>query len=977
MIETRSQLTLDNNFGFLDSLVKADQVFNPTLISNSSGQTMLKAILDELKRSHNFVFSVAFVAPGAIALLKQALLDYRGTGTIITSTYLGFNSPAAFRELMNLDGIDVLIHPDSSAGFHAKGYIFEQEASTTAIVGSSNLTPSALLKNHEWNLRFSALPDGDIVHQLKSAVQAHVDVSVALTRSWIDEYALTWIPQHSRAVYRDVAPERSGDVPLRGIVFPNSMQIEALAEIQALRDAGEHRAVVISATGTGKTILSALDVRAYAPKRMLFVVHREQILDRAIDEFKRVLEAPESDFGKFVGSNKELDRRYVFASIQSLSRPENLRAIRPDAFDYVLIDEVHRAGATSYRSLIDYLEPDFLLGMTATPERTDDFNVFELFDFNVPYEIRLQKALEADMLAPFHYYGVTDYVKADGEVIDQVADLTRLVATERVDHLVSTIERYGHVGVPVRGLIFCSKIAEAAELSSILNQRTVHGERLRTRALSGANSVDERESAVQMLERGDLDYIATVDIFNEGIDIPSVNQVVMLRQTLSSIVFTQQLGRGLRKAAGKDHLVVIDFIGNYDNNYLIPIALFGDSTLNKDSIRKKIIDAQEAGAIAGLSSVNFDAISREKIFASLATTTLDSMSNLKKSFVELRNRLGRSPLLIDYARFDTVDPTVIATKQKNYWRFLNSVKALDVRASEFEDAVLTFLSGELLNGKRPHELLLLNLLLSTSETATVESYGDLLEANGLAHDRGTLDSVLGVLSLTFFTEAEAAKYGTAPLVSLEDGSYKLNMRFAAAWAENKLFRDHARDAIETGLFVARHQYKWTGQLEVGQRYSRKDVCRLLNWKSNQQSTIYGYKVDYFSNSCPIFVTYHKGSEVSESTRYEDAFLNPSTLTWYTRSRRTLLSGEVKAIVENRLPLHVFAKKDDAEGTDFYYLGKAQSQDARQTKMPGENGDGFDAVSMTLDLASPIESSLYEYFATSATPAATANAAPIA
>jgi hypothetical protein len=465
-----------------------------------------------------------------------------------------------------------------------------------------------------------------------------------------------------------------------------------------------------------------------------------------------------------------------------------------------------------------------------------------------------------------------------------------------------------------------------------------------------------------MLERGDLDYIATVDIFNEGIDIPSVNQVVMLRQTLSSIVFTQQLGRGLRKAAGKDHLVVIDFIGNYNNNYLIPIALFGDSTLNKDAIRKKIIDAQEAGAIAGLSSVNFDSISRERIFASLASTTLDSMANLKKAFLELRNRLGRAPLLLDFARFDLVDPTVIATKQKNYWGFLGKVGATEARAGVYEDAVLAFLSGELLNGKRPHELLLLTHLLANPDGVESEGFAEFLADSELAADPATLASVLAVLSLEFFTEAEAAKYGGSAIVTLRDGVYRLSDAFAAARSAEPTFHEHVRDVLETGLYLARHRHQWSGQLEVGQRYSRKDVCRLLNWKSNQQSTMYGYKVDVFSNTCPIFVTYHKGADVSESTQYEDEFLNPSTLTWFTRSKRTLASDEVKAIVENRLPLHVFAKKDDAEGTDFYYLGRAKSQDARQTKMASGSGSRLDVVSMTLGLESPIESSLYEYFA---------------
>ncbi|WP_426112435.1 DUF3427 domain-containing protein [Massilia sp. PWRC2] len=956
------QLTQDNTFGFLDSQVKANQVFHPMLVSNCDGNTMLRAIRDELKRSNHFIFSVAFITPSAIAMLKQAILDYRGSGKIITSTYLGFNSPAAFRELLNLENICVYVHPDSAAGFHAKGYIFEQESSTTAIVGSSNLTERALLLNHEWNLRFSALPDGDIVQQLNRAAMAHIDASVALTSEWIDKYELTWSAQVRQSSSESVRGEESPQSVSTEVIFPNAMQIEALAEIAALRESGETRGVVISATGTGKTILSALDVRAYAPKRMLFIVHREQILDRAIFEFKRVLGANDSDFGKFVGGKQEIERRYVFASIQSLSRPGVLEALAPDSFEYILIDEVHRAGAASYRKVIEHFKPAFLLGMTATPERSDDFNVFELFGFNVPYEIRLQKALEADMLAPFHYYGVTDFEMENGEVIDQLTDLRRLVAAERVDHLIRTIEKYGHAGVPVRGLIFCSKNAEAASLSDRLNLREIHGKPLRTLALSGSNSVDEREMAVQMLERGELDYIATVDIFNEGIDIPSLNQVVMLRQTLSSIVFTQQLGRGLRKAKGKDHLVVIDFIGNYDNNYLIPIALFGDSSLSKDSIRKKIIDAQEAGAIAGLSSINFDAISKERIYASLATVTLDSMTNLKKSFVELQNRLGRAPLLLDFARFDLVDPNVIATKQKNYWRFLNKVGASNVLAGAYEDAVLMLLSEELLNGKRPHEMLLLEELLSNAGELPIEGFRALLEKNGLTADATTLSSVLAVLSLEFFTDAEATKYGSAPIVTVHDGSYNLSKQLLAAWKEDVTFKGHVRDVLETGLYLARHRHNWGSELQVGQRYSRKDVCRLLNWKSNQQSTIYGYKVDFLSNSCPIFITYHKGSDVSESTKYEDEFLNPSTVIWFTRSRRTLESGEVKAIVENQLPLYVFAKKDDAEGTDFYYLGKATSQDAHQTKMAGDSGTELDVVSMTLRLAIPIETSLYEYFA---------------
>ncbi len=192
-------------------------------------------------------------------------------------------------------------------------------------------------------------------------------------------------------------------------IVPNKMQKAALLQIQAVRDAGKDKGLVISATGTGKTYLSAFDVRSFAPKRMLFIVHREQILNKAKEDFQRILGGIDEDFGLYVGASKQLDKKYLFASIQTLSKQENLNQFDPTDFDYILIDEVHKAGAASYLRVIDYFKPKFLMGMTATPERTDDFNIYELFDYNIAYEIRLQEALEEDMLCPFHYFGVTDF----------------------------------------------------------------------------------------------------------------------------------------------------------------------------------------------------------------------------------------------------------------------------------------------------------------------------------------------------------------------------------------------------------------------------------------------------------------------------------------------------------------------------------------------------------------------------------------
>ncbi|MGO3233641.1 MAG: DUF3427 domain-containing protein [Microbacterium sp.] len=954
MDRTLEQLRLDNSFGFFDNSLQSDQVFHPMLIANDGANTMLRAIRNELRRSLSFTFSTAFVTTSAIAMLKQALLDFPGKGRVITSTYLGFNSPAAFRELLNIPGVDVFVYAGTRGGFHAKGYLFEQANSTTAIVGSSNLTESALLTNHEWNLRFSALPDGDIVDQLRRAVDGQLAASTPLTQEWIDMYAATYVPPAPRSPALRINGSDASLLPPGGIITPNAMQNEALSEIQKLRDSGERRAVIVSATGTGKTILSALDVRSFKPRRMLFVVHREQILDRAIEEFSRVLGAQDDEFGKFVGSRRDLDRKYVFGTIQSLSIAENLSEVPPGHFDYVLIDEVHRAGAGSYRKLIDHLKPHFLLGMTATPERTDGFNVFELFDFNVPYEIRLQQALEEDMLSPFHYYGVTDFIR-DDEVIDEASQLSTLVAPERVDHIIAAIEKYGHVGSPARGLIFCSRKDEARDLVALLNDRRIHGRTVRTTALTGQDSIEVRESVVRQLEAGELDYIVTVDVFNEGIDIPSVNQVVMLRQTKSSIIFTQQLGRGLRKAAGKDHLIVIDFIGNYANNYLIPIALFGDNSLNKDSIRKKIMDSQEAGAISGLSSVNFDEISRERIFRSLRAAKLNSLKGLKLEVSNLANRLGRAPDLLDFARYDTADPVVVATTSRNYWELLHKLNREDNAPTPEESAALTYFSREILNGKRPHELLILRELMSARATVSQESLVELLRSQRCATNPATLRSAKRVLTQEFYQPAKRAPFG-GPLVRATSAGIDLTPH-ALDLLRNPRFAHHLADLVETGLYISRHKYSWSSSLRIGSTYSRKDACRLLNWERNEEGVINGYKMDSSTGTCPIFVTYEKHEDVSEATDYGDEFLNEGIMHWYSRSNRTLRSAELAPIISNDVDLHLFVKKEDGEGSDHYYVGPVSAYEPRQAVMPRNSAN---VVTMSLALESPLEKSLYDY-----------------
>lgn len=393
-----------------------------------------------------------------------------------------------------------------------------------------------------------------------------------------------------------------------------------------------------------------------------------------------------------------------------------------------MIDEAHRAAAASHRKAIDYFQPKFLLGMTATPERLDGYNIFEIFDYNVAYEIRLNQALEAEMLSPFHYYGVTDVTFEDGTTTSDESDLARLTSQLRVDHVLRALATYAQAGVAPRGLIFVSRKEEARLLSQSLNDRRLRGKALRTIALTGEDSVLRREDVVRQLECGELDYIVTVDVFNEGVDIPSVNQVLMLRQTASPTIFVQQLGRGLRKAADKDYLVVIDFIGNYANNYMIPIALFGDSSLNKESLRRNLIAAEERGVVAGISSVQFDRISHQRVLRAVTDVKLDSMRLLKAALEDMRNRLGRTPDLWDFLRFDSTDPIVLATTRENYPVLLEKALKCQITLTPTQHRFLSLLSNEVLTAKRSHDAALVRILLDKGPLRLVEVEQSLTEA---------------------------------------------------------------------------------------------------------------------------------------------------------------------------------------------------------------------------------------------------------
>lgn len=943
-------------FGFINNIDYKNATYSPKILMNDPehGQHVLTDIQNELNKCLSFSINVAFVTEAGIGMLKTQFSDFAdrgGQGRLLISPYLGFNQPKALKELLKLRHIEVRMAKED-LNSHAKVYIFNHGLEQVVIVGSSNLTHNALKLNYEWNIKLSSTDNGDFIHKTKENFDQVWQQAVPLTEDLIEAY--------QKAIYRPLTlsskPVEEVVSPYHTEVRPNQMQLGALAGIEKMRQEGAQRALIISATGTGKTYLSAFDVKKYQPQRFLFIVHREQILRKALKDYQRVIGFADQEACIYQSGKALGQERYVFATIQSLSKRENLYQFSADYFDYILIDEVHKAGAETYQRVMDYFQPVFMLGMTATPERTDDKNIYELFDYNIAYEIRLQEALSEDMLCPFLYFGVSELFY-QGELIDDKTQFSNLITDQRVQHIIEKIEYYGHSGDQLKGLIFCSKKEEARELSHLFNQRSY-----RTVALTGEDSQNVREHYVQQLEAGTLEYIFTVDIFNEGIDIPSVNQVVMLRNTQSSIVFIQQLGRGLRKHASKEFVTIIDFIGNYQNNYLIPIALFGDQSMNKDNYRRELVNRNQ---LTGLTTINFEEIAQQQIFDSIRNTNLSSMKVLREAYQELQNKLGRIPLLKDFIQSQSIDPIVFFERNlKHYGDFLVKMKVETYRnIPQAGHAALNFLSNELLDGKRPHELLLLKYLLAADMgQILLQDYLSKLKEANIYCDQKILRSVLRILDLSFYTEQSLKKYGQG-LIEWNNDQVSLADYFVDL-LRNQAFATLVDDVIETGLirnqkYPASHTPQ---QIQIGEKYSRKDFCRLMAWESDESSTIYGYKNKY--GTCPIFVTYHKSDEISESTQYGDRFINEQVFHWYTRSNRTFASKEVADIIHlgsDKLVIDLFVKKEDGEGKDFYYLGRVRpmSGTAKETFMDPDTKK-TPVVTMDLKLDQPIPYNLMQY-----------------
>ena len=985
---------------YINESVVSDSIYRPQFVSNDpkQGKKVFSSIEGELLLCDKFQISVAFITMSGITPLLQTLkeLERRNVpGEILTTNYLDFSEPRALEKLNELSNITLKMYDVDAAGegFHTKGYIFKKEEVYRIIIGSSNITSSALTSNREWNTKLVSTDQGEIAKQIVSEFKSLWNSNYSLTfDEFIDAYKSRYeIIKHQREIAKAEEVTSIEKYKLQ----PNSMQVDFISNLRRIIESGEQRALLISATGTGKTYASAFAMRELGFKRILFLVHRGQLARQTKKSFERVFSKSVSmgivGGGNSVDENKDKD--FVFAMVQTLSRDEHLKKFDPHAFSCIVLDEAHHSPAGSYQKIMDYFKPDFWLGMTATPDKRDDNNegrnVYELFNYQIACEIRLQQAMEEKLLCPFHYFGITDLSMIGDEQNDNKKlserDFQILTSDERVKHITEQTSYYGYSGNRVKGLVFCSRIAESDELSkkfnTMINPET--GKYYRTISLNGDASEEERQNAFERLavEEDDervlsgkiepIDYIFSVEILNEGVDIVEVNQVVMLRPTQSPIVFIQQLGRGLRKAEGKEYVVVLDFIGNYNNNFMIPIALSGDRTYNKDNIRRYIMEGGRV--IPGASTVHFDEISRKRIFSSVDNANFSDIRLIKENYTNLKNKLGRIPKLKDFDDYGEMDVLRIFDNNSlgSYYKFLVKYeKEYKIRLSQDEEKAIEFISKKIANGKRIQELQLLKRMITyssgVSQMGLFAGLAQDLTNYGKGISKNQIKNIINIMTNEFPAGSSKKTYEKCVFIERDESDYKPSNTFYEMM-KNREFCDILSELIEFGISRYKRDYSEAYEqtdLVLYQKYTYEDVCRLLNWENNEVPlNIGGYKYDKSTKTFPVFINYDKADDISDTTKYEDHFTNNQTLIAISKSGRSISSDDVQNFIyakERGISVELFVRKnkDDAISKEFYYLGHMDaSGKVKEFTMPNTSKK---AVEIEWILESPVREDIYEY-----------------
>lgn len=913
-------------------------------LTNYSDEKFIDKLKHNIDTCDSFYFSVSFIKKPGLKLIApniEAALARGAKGKVITSTYQSFTDVDSLRYFYDLstrypgtfsarlDTDCFRDHSGNAVGFHSKGYLFEFSDHRELIVGSSNITVYALLKNIEWDVSIIDVDENEAYVEAKKDFDYLWEKTYPLTNDLIKEYA-------TRLYYSIERWDMDYNVA-NSEIKPNYMQRRALKELNRVRAMGAERALVTASAGSGKTFLAAFDALNFGPKRLLYIVHEGSILMKSYGTFQRVF-GSDRTYGIFNGEYKEQNADFVFST--NVTMANSLELFEPHTWDYIIIDECHHATAETYRKIIDYFKPQFLLGITATPERMDGDDVLALFDQNVPYELRLRDAIINGLVVPFKYYGIRDELIEYGiketkghKFVEQFSD------EKHCDFISQMIEKRRIPGQKLKALAFCRDISHAIRMSQAME------EYYNTRYLTGKNSTGERVRAYKDLQDdyADLEILFTVDILNEGVDIPGVNMVLFLRPTDSQTVFIQQLGRGLRKYEGKEYVTILDFIGN-DYKRSVQIAFALGSLSENFVVEKKLVACliEDNFASIGLRDygveIHLDDLSKKEILSYIDEVNFNTKVFLSQDYHNFKKYINaeRYPQHVDYLNNDYapdlikfMQSKISGRKNSSYFGFLKAVGEEDIPAfDERQEAFVRYVS-EMLPIVRPHEYLMVQAILQKVGSCSLSDVKRHVEINVPMYEQDVFEHALHyMLKSGFFV--------------LDDG--------ILSFSDLKLdvdFEEYLRDLLEYG--IGKYEIDFS-DMEGGEtfklwaKYKKEQVQTLL--LNNPGDIMLGTKI--YNGNVYVYVTIVKSSGTKEQLKYVDGYIDENTFQWETVAN---IRERELTDLKNSKKVYIFVRKvenEDGIQLPFTYIGSGKMEYIEGSK----KANGAHLFRIAMDVTAP-------------------------
>lgn len=901
-----------NNVSFKNKIIRPETTIARTsLFTGSKSEPSLNEELKkEIFSADEIYMLVSFIRWSGLRTILEELKMFTESGKklkVITTSYMGATQAKAIEELAKLKNTEIKICYDTKGTrLHAKAYLFKRNTGfTTAYVGSSNMSNVAMTSGLEWNVKLSEKESFDIINKISATFETYWNNTV------FEDYDNS--KENKNKLYNALNKSKTNenDMSFEFDIKPYAYQKEILENLQAERKFFKrNKNLVVAATGVGKTVISAFDYKAFRddnPRaRLLFVAHREEILKKSRDTFRYICK--DLNFGELlVGKNKPESIENLFVSIQSLNSSKLLQLTSEDFYDYIVIDEVHHGAAKSYQKLLEYYKPKVLLGLTATPERMDGADITKYFDKKIAYEMRLTEAIDNNLLCPFQYFGVSDIVDLSSlkwtrggyeiSELENVYVLNSEVAKRRAKDIIQNTIKYVDEIDNVKGLGFCVSIKHAEFMAEEFNKAGIQ-----SIALTGDTDKDLRNNAPSRLIKGEINFIFTVDLFNEGVDIPQINTVLFLRPTESLTIFLQQLGRGLRLCDGKECLTVLDFIGQSNKNYNFSDKFRTLIGKTKNSVEKYIKDG--FSMLPKGCYIQLEKQAKEYVLRNIQGLK-KSQKVLVNKMTHFKNDTGKEINLKDFLEYANITLEEFYNSDRTFTKLKKEAGIIHVANYE---------NDKFIAGRIP-------VLLSMDSPKLIKFAIDYIKNPDmeLNHESQIL---CNMLFYTVFV-GKKEKFG---FKSIKEGLKSI--------IENEYYKNEILEILNIlyeniNCVPINNSYNFECPLEVHCTYTQTQILAGLEYYTEE---FYGPMLEgvkYFKDKDLdiFFITLNKSDkEFSESTLYEDYAINDILFHWQSQNKDTQESKNVQRYINSNGRVSLFVRnyrKQNGRYSPYMYLGECE------------------------------------------------------